>query len=284
MNNIISFFLRHSSWIVFAALVTLSCSMLFNNNPYQQHVFLTSANEASSVVYKGAGEVTSYFNLKSINADLQERNATLEMEIINLKRQINDYKTLLQPTGISLPDSVAQNYEYHFANVINNSVTHPKNFITIDKGSADGIAPEMGIIDQNGVVGIVANVSNHAARVLSLLNSDMHLSCKVKNTDYFGSLVWHGGDPYHATLEEMPKHVKFHRGDTIVTSGYSTVFPPGLIVGVIESKQKATDNNFFSLKIKLSTDFTRLSAVRAVKSKLSAELKQLEQEGDKEND
>lgn len=200
-------------------LVVASCWMLFQKNPYQQHVFLTSANRASAVVYKGAGEVTSYFNLRSINSDLQERNATLEMEVINLKRQIGEYKTLLQPSGIALPDSVAQNYEYHFANVINNSVTHPKNFITIDKGRLDGIAPEMGVVDQNGVVGIVSNVSDHASRVLSLLNSDMRLSCKVKNTDYFGSLVWHGTDPYHATLEEMPKHVKFHRGDTIVTSG-----------------------------------------------------------------
>ena len=107
----------------------------------------------------------------------------------------------------------------------------------------------------------------------------MRLSCKVKNTDYFGSLVWHGTDPYHATLEEMPKHVKFHRGDTIVTSGYSAVFPPGLIVGVIESNQQATDNNFFSLKIRLTTDFTRLGTVRAIKSKMAGELKRLEQEG-----
>lgn len=270
--------------MVFVLLVALSCWMLFQSNPYQQHVFLTSANQASAVVYKGAGEVTSYFNLKSINSDLQERNATLEMEVINLKRQINDYKTLLQPTGIALPDSVAQNYEYHFANVINNSVTHAKNYITIDKGALDGIAPEMGVVDQNGVVGIVANVSDHAARVLSLLNSDFRLSCKVKNTDYFGSIVWHGADPYHATLEEMPKHVKFHRGDTIVTSGFSAVFPPGLIVGIIESNQQATDNNFFSLKVRLTTDFTRLGTVRAIKSKMATELKQLEMEGGKDND
>ena len=248
---------------MFVLLVVASCWMLFQKNPYQQHVFLTSANRASAVVYKGAGEVTSYFNLRSINSDLQERNATLEMEVINLKRQIGEYKTLLQPSGIALPDSVAQNYEYHFANVINNSVTHPKNFITIDKGRLDGIAPEMGVVDQNGVVGIVSNVSDHASRVLSLLNSDMRLSCKVKNTDYFGSLVWHGTDPYHA----------------IVTSGYSAVFPPGLIVGVIESNQQATDNNFFSLKIRLTTDFTRLGTVRAIKSKMAGELKRLEQEG-----
>ena len=106
----------------------------------------------------------------------------------------------------------------------------------------------------------------------------MRLSCKVKNTDYFGSLVWHGVDPRYATLEEMPKHVKFNKGDTIVTSGYSAVFPPGLLVGTIEDMQQATDNNFFSLRIKLSTDFTRLSTVRVIKSKYADEIKQLEQD------
>lgn len=259
--------------------------MLFRNNPYQQYVYLTSANQVSASVYKGFSEVTSYFNLKSINADLQERNAMLEIEVINLKRQINDYKTILLPQDIALPDSVAQNYEYHFANVINNSVAHPKNYITLDKGSKDGILPEMGVVDQNGVVGIVANVSDHAARVLSLLNSDMRLSCKVKNSDYFGSLVWYGPDPRYATLEELPKHVKFQKGDTIITSGYSAVFPPGLIVGTIEKADKNTgDDNFYSIRVKLSTDFSRLGTVRTIKSKLAGELKDLEIKGDAEDE
>lgn len=277
MKNLISFIIRHSSWFVFLFYTVIGCWLLFKNNPYQQYVFLTSANRVSASVYKGAGKVTSYFNLQSINSDLQERNALLEMEVINLKRQIQDYKTLLLPDSINLPDSIAQNYEYHFANVINNSVAKPKNFITIDKGTSDGILPEMGVVDQNGVVGIVSVAGVHSARVISLLNPDMRLSCKVKDTDYFGSLVWHGADPYYATLEEMPKHVKFSKGDTIVTSGYSSVFPPGLIVGTIEGNQTAADNNFFSLKIKLSTDFTRLSTVRTIQSKIAGELKQLEQ-------
>ena len=282
MNNILAFFLRRLSWILFFGLSGISLWMLVDNNPYQRHIYLTSANRVSSVVYGGVGEIRSYFNLKSINSDLQQRNALLEMEVINLKRQITDYTTLLLLYSIALPDSIAQNYEYHFANVINNSVTHPKNFITIDKGRLDGISPEMGVVDQNGVVGIVANVSDHASRVLSLLNSDLRLSCKVKNTDFFGSLVWHGGSPHYATLEEMPRHVKFAKGDTIVTSGYSAVFPPGLIVGTIEDNQKSTDNNFLSLKIKLTTDFTRLSTVRAIKSKLAEEIRMLEAEGVKQ--
>ncbi len=279
MRNLISFLIRHSSWFVFLLYVFISLFLLFQNNPYQQYVYLTSANSASASIYKVVSGVTSYFNLQSINNDLQERNALLEMEVINLKRQLDDCKIRMIADSISLPDSVAQSYEYYFAGVINNSVSRPMNYITIDKGSSDGIEPEMGVVDQNGVVGIVSVVSKHAARVISLLNPNMKLSCKVKGTDYFGSLYWDGVSPHFAVLEEMPRHVVYQKGDTIVTSGYSAVFPEGLIVGVIESGMKTNDDNFIALRVRLSTDFTRLSTVRAIKSKLSDELKEIETEG-----
>lgn len=279
MRNLISFLIRHSSWFVFLLYVFISLFLLFQNNPYQQYVYLTSANSASASIYKVVSGVTSYFNLQSINNDLQERNALLEMEVINLKRQLDDCKIRMIADSISLPDSVAQSYEYYFAGVINNSVSRPMNYITIDKGSSDGIEPEMGVVDQNGVVGIVSVVSKHAARVISLLNPNMKLSCKVKGSDYFGSLYWDGVSPHFAVLEEMPRHVVYQKGDTIVTSGYSAVFPEGLIVGVIESGMKANDDNFIALRVRLSTDFTRLSTVRAIKSKLSDELKEIETEG-----
>lgn len=281
MKNLINFIIRHISWFLFLFYVIISCLLLFQNNPYQQYVYLTSANKVSSSIYKGVSNVTSYFNLQSINNDLQQRNALLEMEVITLKSQIQDYKLLLSNDTINLPDSIAKSYEYHFAHVINNSVSKPMNYITLDKGRLDGIEPEMGVVDQNGVVGIVSVVSDHAARVISLLNPNIRLSCKVKGSDYFGSLIWDGESPYYATLEEMPRHVQFSKGDTIVTSGYSSVFPEGLIVGTIEVNSKAKDDNFFTLKIKLSTDFTRLSVVRAIKSNIANELKELES---KDND
>ena len=281
MKNLINFIIRHISWFLFLFYVIISCLLLFQNNPYQQYVYLTSANKVSSSIYKGVSNVTSYFNLQSINNDLQQRNALLEMEVITLKSQIQDYKLLLSNDTINLPDSVAKSFEYHFAHVINNSVSKPMNYITLDKGRLDGIEPEMGVVDQNGVVGIVSVVSDHAARVISLLNPNIRLSCKVKGSDYFGSLIWDGESPYYATLEEMPRHVQFNKGDTIVTSGYSSVFPEGLIVGTIEGNSKTKDDNFFTLKIKLSTDFTRLSVVRAIKSNIANELKELES---KDND
>ena len=184
----------------------ISLTMLFNNNPYQQSIYLTSANKVSSSIYSTISNVTSYFHLRDIN---------------------------------------------------------------------DGITSEMGVIDQNGVVGIVNVVGENSARIISLLNPNLRLSCKVKGSDFFGSLVWDGKSPYYAILEEMPRHVKFETGDTIVTSGYSAVFPEGITVGVIDEQLNTGGDNFYSLRIKLLTDFTQLSTVRVIKNNMKDELNKL---------
>lgn len=227
--------------------------------------------------------VTSYFDLRDINEDLQERNALLEMEVINLRNQVNDLR-LHADDSVSIPANLNQ-YEFIVARVICNSITSANNYITINRGSKDGIRPEMGIVNQNGIVGTVDVVGAHASRVISLLNNNFRLSCKVKGSDSFGSLVWDGKSPYYAMLEEMPRHVKYHRGDTIVTSGYSSVFPEGIIVGTIENDKKEVADNFISLRIKLTTDFTQLSTVRAIKSNIKDELDALnvQEEEKKEN-
>lgn len=233
-------------------------------------MFLTSANAISASVYNGMSNVTSYFDLRDINEDLQERNALLEMEVISLRNQVNDLR-LHTEDSIGIPANMNQ-YEFIVARVISNSITSANNYITINRGSQDGIRPEMGIVNQNGIVGTVDVVGKHASRVISLLNNNFRLSCKVKGSDSFGSLVWDGKSPYYAVLEEMPRHVKYHRGDTIITSGYSSVFPEGIIVGTIESDKKEVADNFISLRIKLTTDFTQLSTVRAIKSNIKDEL------------
>ena len=279
MKELLNFLIKHSHWLVFIFYVFTSCYLLFHNNPYQQHVYLTSANAVSSSVYNGMSNITSYFNLRDINEDLQERNALLEMEVINLRNQVNDLR-LLTADSTSIPENMSQ-YEFIVARVISNSISQPQNYITINRGSLDGIAPEMGVIDQNGVVGIVNVVGPHSARVISLLNPQFRLSCKVKGSDFFGSLVWDGKDAYHAVLEEMPKHVKFAKGDTIVTSGYSSVFPEGLIVGTIVEQIKDKNDNFFSLRIALSTDFTQLSTVRTIKNNRQAEIMALDENNGK---
>ena len=183
----------------------ISCYLLFHNNPYQQHVYLTSANAISASVYNGTSSITSYFNLRDINEDLQERNALLELEVISLRNQVNDLRLAI-PDSTTIPDDM-QHIDFILARVISNSISSPHNYITINRGSKHGIKPEMGIVDQNGVVGTVDVVGQNASRVISLLNTNFRLSCKVKGSDSFGSLVWDGVSPYHAQLEGMPRHV-----------------------------------------------------------------------------
>ena len=269
MNNLLNFFVKHSAWFIFAIYVILSLVLLFKDNPFQQSVYLTSANRVSAAVYKAFNGVTSYFHLRDINESLQERNATLEMELIELREQMNDL-ALLSPDSLKQPS--LRQYNFVMAHVISNSIAQPNNYITIDRGHIDGISPEMGVIDQNGVVGIVNVVGPHAARVISLLNPHIRLSCKLKNSGFYGSLVWDGKSPQYAVLEELPKHITFHKGDTIVTSGYSAVFPEGIIVGTVTGLARDMSNSFVSLRIKLTTNFSQLSDVRVITNSMKEQI------------
>jgi rod shape-determining protein MreC len=272
MNNLLNFFIKHSAWFIFTIYVILSLVLLFRDNPYQQSVYLTSANAASAAVYKAFNSVTSYFHLRDINESLQQRNAALEMELIELRSQLNDL-ALLTPDSLHQP--VLSQYSFVMAHVISNSIAQPNNYITIDRGHMDGVSPEMGVIDQNGVVGIVNVVGPHASRVISLLNPHMRLSCKLQRSGFYGSLVWDGKSPQYALLEELPKHITYHKGDTIVTSGYSAVFPEGIIVGTIEGLARDMSDSFVSLRIKLTTNFSQLSSVRVITNSMKEQIEAL---------
>ena len=269
MNNLLNFFIKHCAWFIFAVYVILSLVLLFKDNPFQQSVYLTSANRVSAAVYKAFNGVTSYFHLRDINESLQQRNAALEMELIELREQMNDL-ALLSPD--SLRQSSLHQYNFVMAHVISNSIAQPNNYITINRGYLDGVSPEMGVIDQNGVVGIVNVVGPHAARVISLLNPHLRLSCKLKSSGFYGSLVWDGKSPQYAVLEELPKHITFHKGDTIVTSGYSAVFPEGIIVGTVTGLARDMSDSFVSLRVKLTTNFSQLSNVRVITNSMKEQI------------
>ena len=274
MKNLIEFLIRYGTWFVFAFYVLVSVVLLVINNSYHQSVYLSSANVISNAVYSSASEVTGYFNLKKINESLQASNASLENEVLNLRHQIAEYRTLLSDSDRNLQDS--PRFDYVSATVINNSVRHPKNYFSINRGLIDGVESGMGVVDQNGVVGIVNVAGQHAARVISVLNETQHFSVKLKGTQFIGSLNWKGGDPSIAYMEEVPRHAKFHTGDTIVTSGYSLSFPEGIPVGTVLNRIKGADDSFFILKVKLSSDFRALSTVRVIKDEFKSELDSLQ--------
>ena len=274
MNELFGFIVRHSKWLVFAFFVTISCTLLFNDDPYRRHVFMTSAGRMAATVYKGANNVTSYFDLREINGDLNRRNAELQAEIVRMQETIDRLREQNFTDTLAL-DSGVRHFDFIVAHVINNSISHPFNYLTINKGSSDGIKPELGVIDRNGVVGIVSTTGAHSARVISLPNPHFRLSCKIKRSDYFGSLVWDGANPSEALLEELPRHTVFEPGDTIVTSGYSAVFPSGLPVGVIIGADTDRNQNFFTLRVRLLADFTTLGNVQVVINNQAEEIRAL---------
>lgn len=277
MRELLNFFLRNSKWLVFAGYVIVSCMLLFTGNPYQHHVWLTSASTMTSAVYDVTGNVTAYFNLRANNDDLNRRNAALQSRVIALEEMLQRSNEAEAAADTTLIPPVLRHYDFIVAHVVNNSVSRPHNYITVNKGAADGVKPEMGVIDQNGVVGIVNVVTDHHARLISLLNPNFRLSCKIKGNESFGSLVWDGDDPRYMLLEELPRHTKYHNGDTVVTSGYSSVFPEGIPVGVITRAKTGHNENFFTLKVRLLSDFSKLNNVQIVVNNFAEELRTLDQ-------
>lgn len=279
MHNLLEFFVRIGTWLLFAAYVVVSCVLLFTRNPYHHYIWLTSANSAVAAVYRTASNVTSYFNLREINDDLLARNSDLEMELLGLRQKLQELTETAGTDTFNL-DSLKVRYQFRMAHVINNSVSHSHNYLTIDKGSADGIEPEMGVVDVNGIVGIVNKVGPNSARVISVLNPNLRLSCKVMGSDHIGSLVWDGSDSRDALLEELPRHAVYDIGDTIVTSGFSSAFPEGVPVGVVVKSLGSKDDNFRTLRVRLFTDFSTLRTVRVIGDGMRRELQEIERDND----
>ena len=276
MRNLLNFFLKYNYWVLFIFLEVISFCLLFRFNNYQGSAFFTSSNRLAGMVYEATNNVTGYFHLKSINNDLVQKNVELEFQIERLRDALANLT--VDSAGIEqIKKNALRGYDIHRAKVINNSLTHADNYITINKGESDGIRAEMGVISGSGVVGIVYLTSEHYSIVIPVLNSKSSISCKIKRSDYFGFLKWDGGSSQYATVRDMPRHSLFALGDTIVTSGHSAVFPGGIPVGTIEDITDSHDGLSYLLKVKLFTDFGRLNDVRVIAQKGQEEQLELEQ-------
>lgn len=275
MRNLLDFFLKYNNWFLFILLEVISFALLFRFNNYQGSVFFTSSNYMAGAVYETANSVTGYFHLKSINDDLAQKNVELELQMERLLEKLTELTH--DSSGIErMRKESLSGYDIFKAKVVNNTLTHADNYITLDKGEKDGIRSEMGVVDGNGVVGIVYMTSDHYSVVIPVLNSKSSISCKIKNSDYFGFLKWDGGASNYATVKDMPRHSLFSLGDTIVTSGHSAVFPSGIPVGIVEDISDSHDGLSYLLKVRLFTDFGKLNDVRVIAKKTQEEQLRLE--------
>lgn len=262
MHNLTEFLAKHNHWFVFLVLEVVSMVLLFRYNSYQGSVWFSSANAVTGKVYEWDSAVESYFSLSGVNSQLTQRNAFLEQQVRMLDDSIARL-TRSQETAVTRLSSMVpfQGCRLIPAKVVANMVNRYDNLITIDKGSADGVKRDMGVVCGMGVVGIVYLVSEHYSIVISALNSHSNISCTIQRRGYFGYLRWRGGSSQLAYLEDVPRHAHFKLGDNVVTSGYSSVFPPGVMVGKVLHVFNSADGLSYRVQVKLSTDFARLRDV-----------------------
>ena len=269
MRSLFRFIVKYHFFFLFLLVETLSTGILIQYNRYHRAGFINFTDKIQGIMFDRLGGFRKYTSLRKINRDLAAENNLLH-------NQLDQYNRLLRNNEVRTIDTLpGRLYTFTSAEVVNNSVNKQYNYITLDKGRKHGIREEMAVISPEGVVGVVYGTSRHYSTVISLINRDFRLSAKIKKNDYYGSLYWTGQDYRHATLSEIPYHVDLAVGDTIVTSGYSAIFPEGLMVGVISDFGQAR-GNFYTIDVKLAVDFRRLTHVNIIGNLLIDEQENLE--------
>ncbi len=279
MRALLDFLTKYHHWLILIVLEGFSFVLLFQFNHYHNSLWVTTANNVVGRIYAWEENALRFIHLGEVNEALTQRNLTLEQnnEVLSERLALLTHDTTYaerimaeRMTGITLQP----------ARVITNSVLRRNNFITIDRGEADGILPKMGVICGTGIVGIVYMTSRHYAIVQPLLNSRSNISCRLRGSSYFGYLRWEGGSPLYAVLDDIPRHARFKVGDAVETSGFSSVFPAGIFVGKISAIENSSDGLSYRLKVHLSTDFSRLQNVLVVTQEFHQELHDLENKAD----
>lgn len=270
MRNLIEFLAKHHHWFVFILLEAISFTLLFRYNNYQNSVWFSSANVVTGKVYEWSSQLEKFFSLVTVNQHLTQRNLALEQKVVELSEKLTAVTKDSSYVKADVTQQLSQ-FKQIPAKVVSNSLKDANNLITIDKGSVDGVRKDMGVVSGTGVVGIVYLVSSHYAVVIPLLNAKSNVSCKIENRDYFGFLNWRGGFTNQAFLDDIPRHARFKLHENIVTSGYSSVFPPGILVGKILHVYNSPDGVSYRLCVQLATDFATLRDVSVIDNTLMKE-------------
>jgi rod shape-determining protein MreC len=271
MRNLFLFLWKYNFFIFFLLIETWCGYLIIQNNNFQRASFINSTNAVAAKINSIISSVTEYINLRATNDALSRENAALKTLLPDVFYVDSALKHVNRDTILK------QEYTYVTAKVINNSVNRRNNYLTLNKGSIQGIQPEMGVICSDGIVGIVKDVSEHYSSVISFLHKDSRISARLGKTGYLGSMVWEGYDETHGKLNDIAKHVKVVKGDTVYTASFSTIFPEGIVVGVVESVNSSGGNNFQDILVRLSTPFGKLSYVYVIGNLLKGEQKALEE-------
>ncbi len=275
MQRIFLFFFKYNGVFAFVILQIIALSLYFTGNSTEnKRTFISSSNNIIGVIYESSNRMARYWNLAAVNDSLARENAELKMRLPSSK-----FSSLVEVKSIK-DSTLQQQYQYIEAKVVNNTVHRPHNYITINRGSQQGVVAHTGVVNagSNGIVGIAQKVGDNYTIVMSILNTDIHLSAKIKRNNYFGSLSWDGQQSKSMLLEAIPKHADIIKGDTIVTSGYSTLFPEGIMIGIVDTFYIPAGLNFYDVKVNLVNDMSAIQYVYIVNNLLREERIKLEEE------
>lgn len=274
MRDLFIFIEKYRSFLLFLVLEGICLVFIFNFHRFHKTSFLNTANFFTGTVYSSVNNTIGYFHLKEVNDSLRVENAKLHSQLSLSYRRISAAEKEI------CNSETQQIYSYIGAKVINNTTNKVNNYLTLDIGKKEGIQKNMGVIGPNGIVGVVTNVSQHFSSVMSVLHKDCRVSAKIKRSNYSGSVRWEGFDIHEAQLGGIPEHVAVEKGDTILTSGYSSIFPENVAIGVVEDYQIPKGSNFYNITLRLFTEFKQLHYVYVVNYLLKEEKTELESRND----
>ncbi len=260
MRNLLAFLAKYNHWFVFILLEVICFVLLFRFNNFQGSVYFSSANAVAGKVYEYNSSVTTFFNMSQSNKKLSERNLILEQQV----RALTQYIATHHGDSLAMEQCQKQalaGFKLIPAKVIQSTINREDNLITIDKGKADGIHKDMGVACGTGVVGVVYMASDHYSIVLPVINVNSNISVMIRKRGYFGFLHWKGTPSDIAYVDDVPRHARFALGDYVVTNGYSSIFPPGIMVGKILHVFNSSDGLSYRVQLRLSTDFGKLRHV-----------------------
>lgn len=270
MQQIFNFIFKNSNRLLFLLLLLVSLILTIQSHSFHRSKVISTANFLSGGVYERINRVSEYLNLQTQNEILATENARLKSLLFNIK------DSTLVPSIDSIKGIDKVNIIV--SKVIHNSYNVYENYITINSGEKAGIKPDMGVINSNGIVGIIDNTSTNYATVISILNVKSQINAKIKKTNHFGSLIWNGKSTGFVQLIDVPRLAAIRKGDTIVTGGQSVIFPENINIGTIDKIYIDNQTNYYTLNVKLFNDMTNLGYVYIIKSKNREEIINLEKE------
>ena len=263
MQQLFNFFIKNKTFVLFLLLFSIAVSFTVQSHEFHRSKLLNSSNYIIASIYGVSAGVSQYFNLVDENQLLLEENSRLKSEEFNKKR------------NSPIDSTLEQKYSLNSALVYKNSYTQPTNYLTLNKGLRDSVKEDYGVITSKGIVGIIDKVSTKYSRVLSILNTNSKINVKLKKTNHFGTLTWDTKAAGIVQLKDIQDLVKLEKGDSVITSGFSSTFPANIPVGIVHSYRLNDTKDLYIIDVKLFNDMTNLEHVYIIKNRDTNELEAL---------